>query len=113
MVIRLAQRDHLEATSLDRFAKSAATWLRSARPNRCQAMSDHELETLVRSDAEEARTFRICDDRDVKRYINLKLFLGPEFPQGPDFPWALPILKIESLSASHRLDLLWHQVNSG
>ena len=102
--IRPEQLKVLEEVQLDRFKAEAADHIRNFWPHVAQAQGEVDVAKTVATAVERTRTYRIDDEYDVLRYINLMYSLGHDFDT--EIKWAEDILNEPDRSGRNRVDEL-------
>lgn len=87
-----------------------AVFLARDYPEETTTMGDGALRELIRDGVKKARAHDIILERDVARYIEFMLSLGPDFDESGKTPWARAILKKRSATAKSKLDEIWFQM---
>lgn len=82
-----------EESFLDRLESDA----RRHFPPRADELGPDGLRPFLRETLAAGRGFGLVAERELARYVNLRLFWGPAFPDDPRTPWAREILERETL----------------
>jgi len=110
LILRPEQTEALRAGGEARLVRVLCGWARRAWAEFCRDLGDEDLEVRIEGDVCLARSFGFETDRDIGRFINLALTLGPRFPDPRRHPWAFPILEDGTLSPAARIDALWAEI---
>lgn len=81
-----AQREY------ERFVQKMKQHFREIYPERCPA-DERALEELIIKGTEKARSYSICSEADVCRFLTVMFELGQDFDTNPELPWAAQILR--------------------
>ncbi len=74
--------------------------LRKFFPENCRKLGDVGLLETIRLGVERAASYQISSERDVCKYIDLMLALGPDFDRDPKLPRVARLLGNTSLDSS-------------
>ncbi|MFT6108843.1 MAG: hypothetical protein ACJA2W_001756 [Planctomycetota bacterium] len=102
--IRQEQLKVLEEVQLDRFKADAANHIGKFWSRAAEEQGEVEVAKTVATAVERTRTYRIDDEYDVLRYINLMYSLGHDFDR--ELKWAGDILNAPDRSGRNRMDEL-------
>jgi hypothetical protein len=72
--------------------------------------NDEPVRTLIKQGIERAGDHGITSERDVRRFIDLMVTLGPDFETKADTAWAQSILRDKTLPARVRMELIHQQL---
>jgi hypothetical protein len=105
MIIPRQQLDAFAQAAVSDFEKRMRVHLRRFFPERCAALGDDAVGSLIRDGIQVGRRHSILTERDVARYIDLAAFLEGGADIGREHSWARDIL-IADEEASTRLNRL-------
>lgn len=77
--------------------QSCINYVRGINPAMC---------THVEAAVRKCRTYGFNTERQVQRFMNLLCWLGPDFENNPEYPWADSILKNTAVEPETRIVLL-------
>jgi hypothetical protein len=109
------QLQALSSRAQDDFLKRTTSHLLD---NFSAELSRHELrsnqvEELVQRGVEEAKSFGVEHEEDVRLYIECMLVVHPRFASARDTPWFGEILQREDLSGTEKMDRIHDQLVFG
>jgi hypothetical protein len=81
-------------------------YLRRSFPQQTGDMSANELSSLVLRSLDDARSYKLVGEQDLRRYFGFVVRYGPGFGQEPKTAWAKEILYRTDLEAHQKLNLL-------
>ncbi len=90
MKIRAQQAEAFNAKSNGQFESRMAVHLRKCFPDKCGRQSDDQLAEFIRQGKKSAAGYGIAAERDVCKFIDVRVVHGPGFDQTP---WAAKILR--------------------
>lgn len=99
--------DHLRAFSAqqrERFEDEMAVYLAREYPQETADLGNDGLYELIQGGIDKARTYNIVLERDVARYIEFMVILGPDFDTSDETSWAQAILKKRWATGQSKLD---------
>lgn len=85
------------------FVKDLTSRITRHWPQKAREMSDKDLRRMVTDGVDRAAGYGIRGGRDVARYANLMMALGPEFDRDSRYPWAEAFLTDEAIAPRHKL----------
>jgi len=97
MRIRKEQNNELAKAAVKRFEDFMVVHLNEFFPEHCKALGKDGTREVIREGIERARTYSIVSERDVCKFIDLKVALGRSFDTDPALPWAARILNDKSI----------------
>lgn len=89
--------------SLERFEENMLAHLNRFFPQQCADLSPQQLKDTVQYGIKRASWYGITTERDIYKFIDVILLLGPDFDR--KVPWAVEILKSDK-TPSTRMWLL-------
>src|SRR4051812_12990073 len=104
--IRAEQETALRQTALAAFEERAVAEAREHWPAAARREGDAGLAKLVREGTSRAAALGFTTEKQVLRYLNLTLALGPGFAEDARYPWAAPILGDGRRDPNGKLDTL-------
>lgn len=106
----------IRSDQMNAFQESANTGLRERlcaylrESYDTDPMSDEELGKFIDDVCARARTeYGFTLQLDLARFVDLAYAFGPGFDEDPELPWAGPVLRDSSRTASERLALVWFE----
>jgi hypothetical protein len=107
LTVRLAQLHALEALASDAYERRLGRHAQQFFPERVAFLTEPELHAYVRQAVAAARGHGLASERDICKYLNLALSLGPDFDTDPALPWARAILTAEHIGPTLRINRLY------
>jgi hypothetical protein len=93
LTLRPEQMRAFSEAALKRFEETMLAHLKKFFPDKYEAAGEPKVRKLIRYGIERAASYDITAQRDVSRYIDLMMTLGPDFDQDKQLPWAGQILR--------------------
>lgn len=93
LTIRQEQLDEFSRREVRKFEDWVYGHLRKFFSDQCAAAGEEEIRGRIRYGIRRAGAYGITSQRDVCKFIDLIMMLGPDFEVSPRFPWAMEILK--------------------
>ena len=106
LTIRKEQIKALAQLEVEKFEDWMLVHLRKFFPAQCRAAGETKLLAIIRSGIERAAGYGIKTRRDVCKYIDLMVVLGPDFDEDPRLPWVAKILLNRGPAGQRMRDLL-------
>lgn len=92
LTIRSQQMQVFTEEAMKSFENLMLPHLKKFFPEFCEATPEPRLKALIRYGVQRAASYQIRAKRDVSRYIDLMVSLGPDFDRDRQLPWAGEIL---------------------
>jgi hypothetical protein len=105
IVVRAEQLAALEGAQRQAAFDRAASALRACFPA-CAAMPAGELDALVLQGSARAESYGLSAERDVLKYLGLRVTFGADFDR---LEWAAPTLADRSVEPEVRMQVLWDE----
>lgn len=80
-------------------------------PEKCEEMSEEAVRESIHDAMDIASEFRIINEYDVARYIDLVYEFDWPADEEPDTPWAEEILNDAELDGTTKMDRLYEEAN--
>ncbi len=93
LTLRPEQIRAFSEVGVKRFEETMVAHLKKFFPDRCEDAGELKVRKLIRYGIERAASYNIAAQRDVSRYIDLMMTLGPDFDKDKQLPWAGEILR--------------------
>lgn len=106
LIIRDAQQHVFKMDAQQRFESEAVAFVAACWPEHHAELGEEGTRQRVREAMAHAAAWGITDQRDVLRFINVTLALGPGFAQDARTAWARHILQDRSLTPAGRVKVL-------
>ncbi|HYO55259.1 hypothetical protein [Archangium sp.] len=111
-------KEQLQALSLhlqDDFLKRTASHLLANFPAELakHGLQSNQLEQLIQRGVNEAESFGVVHEHDVRLYIECMVVLHPRFAWAQDTPWFGEVLRREDLSGTEKMDMVHDQLVFG
>src|SRR5258708_318652 len=106
LAIRPEQMAAFSTSLRKRFEADMAVHLETFFHASCAAMNRVELAAFIRRTVDKALTYRIERERDVCKFLDVAMELGPDFDRDPRHPWAQQILTDSSLAGQEKINRL-------
>ena len=100
LVIRPEQIAVFSEAAVQNFEDWMLAHLKRFFPEECAESGEPKIRRRIRDGTNRAATYGITSKRDVCKFIDLIMMLGPDFGSDPRFPWATEILERPVDSAS-------------
>jgi hypothetical protein len=106
--IRKEQDEELGKINLKKFEDNMVEHIKEFFPKYYEIHSEPLIREIIHYTIERAESYDFVTERDVCMYINLVLLLGSNFDTDPQLPWAIKILKDETITdPATRIDRLY------
>jgi hypothetical protein len=109
LIIRSAQVAALDAAVLAGFRRRLLAHVRQTLPGRA-AQDDDGLLAEIDSAIGQARALGLETERDVARFVDLALGVGPDFVDQPATAWVREVLGDRRRPGSGRLDAVYDRL---
>lgn len=115
LTIRREQMEVLSAYMRQRFEDRMVRQIAQSFPEQFKKLApppsgDEPVRALIRQGIERAGSNEITSRRDVGRFIDLMVALGPDFETRAETAWAQSILRDKSISSRARIELIHQQL---
>ena len=100
LTIRPEQIAVFSEAEVQKFEDWTLAHLKRFFPKECAESGEARIRRRIRDGTNRAATYGITSKRDVCKFIDLIMMLGPHFESDPRFPWAMEILERAVDSAS-------------
>jgi hypothetical protein len=100
LIIRAEQLAVFSEAEVRKFEDWVLAHLKRFFPQQCAAESEKRLRRKIQEGATRAATYGITAKRDVCKFIDVMMVLGPDFEADPLFPKAKTILERKAHSSS-------------
>jgi hypothetical protein len=105
LVIRRQQIDAIRAEYTRAFERFAIDHLQLYFPQQCAAVGGGLL-AQVRAGMRRASEYKLEAQSDVLRFLNLWVFLEPDFDRNAKFPWAQEVLSDATLAPDIKMEMV-------
>jgi hypothetical protein len=115
LIVRKAQIEAFRSAALDTFVASMANYLEQTYPERFTSTrglseADRPVCRLIRDGVDRAAKYKIINEGDVSRYIELMVKLGPDFDVAESMEWARRYLASAEIPGSAKMDIIMHEM---
>ena len=100
------QMEEFEAYQLERFVRDAFVFLRSVWVDEVDELGQEKTDLLIRDTITRAGEWGVDRERQVLRLLNLRMAMGPEFPDSEEDDWALDLLENEDMDDDEKIEAL-------
>ena len=108
LVIRKEQQEALKEYMLGQYEDRTYEHFQKFFQKYCEILTEEVMRSLIRHGVKKAEEHNIVGERNVCLYTTLMLVLGSSFDEDPQYPWAVRMLKDDSLTdESERTDQLF------
>jgi hypothetical protein len=102
-VIGNDQLEKIRSIQFQSFVQRTIRHLRERFPNRCEAMDDGALETLIQLASAKGEEWNVTSAYDIERLSECFLNHGADFAATEETAWARAILRRDDLSGRDKL----------
>jgi hypothetical protein len=115
LTIRREQMEALSAYMRQSFEDRMVRHIAQSFPAEFKRMAspsagDQPIRVLIRQGIERAGSNEITSERDVGRFIDLMIVMGPDFETNTEAAWARSVLRDKTLPARVRMELIHQQL---
>lgn len=93
-------------SKLKLFAKKAAAYIKEKYPDKCQILSEQNIEDAITTAFQKRSEYDFKSEYDIIAYLDLMYILGFDFDTNTELPWVRDILCDFDLDARTRFILL-------
>jgi len=112
LIIRNDQVAALDAAMLNSFRGRMAAHLKETLPDQVGSQDDATLTATIDAGIDAARSLGLSAERDVARFVDLVVGLGPSFLDAAETSWTRALLENQRQAPSARLDAVYRQLES-
>lgn len=105
LTIRTQQMEKFSEAALKRFEDTMVVHLKEFFPDFCETSGEPKIRELIRYGVKRSAFYQFNAERDVSRYIDLMVTLGPDFDADKQLHWAGEILRTRN-SPETRVSIL-------
>jgi hypothetical protein len=110
LIVRREQMEALNAQALESFHRRMRQHLAALFPERVAAWGEEGARGAADAGIRQAAGFGITAERDVARFIDLTVELGPDFPDREATAWTRSVLEDRHASAATRMSRLYQRL---
>jgi len=104
LTIRPEQMTVLRQYMRDTFQHRMMAHLRERFTGQTKDLHDAELLQTIDDRMDQANTYGVRTEQDVRRFLEYAIELGPGFPTGPSMAWARRILEDRTLNGTRKMN---------
>jgi hypothetical protein len=105
LAIRPQQMQKFSEAALKRFEDTMVVHLKNFFPDFSETSDEPKVRELIRYGIKRSGSYKIAAEKDVSRYIDLMVSLGPDFDTDKQLSWASEILRTNN-SPEMRISIL-------
>ena len=106
LIIRDTQMQAFANMLAGAFEQTALAHLRQSLPEACAEIGETAVRQSIRLAVRKCAQYQFDTVSETLRYLNIMYWVGFDFDEDPECPWAQKILNNENLDSEEKLDAL-------